>query len=123
MKVSIVIPTYNRRSVLTQTLPTVFGQDFSPDDYEVIVVVDGSSDGTVEMLRTYTPRCAFRVLEQVNRGPAVARNNGLAVARGDLVLFLDDDIRCEQDLIRQHVMSHDNSERLVIHGPILIAPE
>lgn len=123
MKISIIIPTYNRRSVLIQTLPTVFGQDFPPDDFEVIVVVDGSSDGTVEMLRTYTPRCAFRVLEQANRGPAVARNAGLAVARGQLILILDDDIRCEQNLIKQHVLSHDNSERLVIHGPILVAAE
>lgn len=123
MKISIIIPTYNRRKVLTQTLPTVFGQEFPPDDFEVIVVVDGSSDGTVETLRSYAPRCAFRVLEQVNRGPAVARNNGLAVACGELVLFLDDDIRCDKNLIKQHVLSHENTERLVIHGPILIARE
>src|SRR5665213_3861512 len=105
MIISIIIPTYNRRDVLARTLPTVFGQDFSPELYEVIVVVDGSFDGTVEMLRTYTPRCSFRILDQVNRGPAAARNAGLEVSRGRLVLFLDDDIRCGPDLIKQHVSS------------------
>jgi peptidoglycan/xylan/chitin deacetylase (PgdA/CDA1 family)/glycosyltransferase involved in cell wall biosynthesis len=123
MIVSIVIPTYNRRNVIARTLPTVFGQDFPPDDFEVVVAVDGSADGTVEMLRTYTPQCAFRVLEQPNRGPAAARNAGILAARGRLVLFLDDDIRCEQNLIKYHVLAHDSPIPLVVHGPIFVATE
>lgn len=108
--------------MLAETLPTVLTQDFPRDQFEVIVVVDGSTDGTVEMLRSLKPRCTFRVLEQPNRGPATARNIGLAVARGSLVLSLDDDIRCERNLVEQHVAAHEHQKFVLIHGPIFVAP-
>jgi glycosyltransferase involved in cell wall biosynthesis/peptidoglycan/xylan/chitin deacetylase (PgdA/CDA1 family) len=125
MVVSIVIATYNRKCVLERTLPSLLQQHFPPSDFEIIVVVDGSTDGTVEMLRTYAPQCAFRILEQENRGSAAARNAGLAVALGNLILFLDDDIRCEPNLVEQHVSAHADLKRepLVVHGPIFVAPE
>jgi len=89
-KLSVVIPTHNRRALLVgQTLPAVFKQDFPPEEYEVIVVVDGSTDGTAESLRSLKPNCGWRVLEQPNRGPGagcdfsggaakLAREQGLA---------------------------------------------
>ncbi len=98
--ISVVVATYNRRAVLARTLPTLFAQDLPPGQYEVIVVVDGSTDGTAEWLRGLRPRQAFRVLEQPNLGPAAARNAGLAAARGGLILFLDDDILCGPTLLR-----------------------
>ena len=51
IRISVIIPTYNRRHVLERTLPGVLAQDFPPQDYEVIVVMDGSTDGTAELLR------------------------------------------------------------------------
>lgn len=123
MIVSIIIPTYNRRDVIARTLPTVFEQEFPADDFEVIAVVDGSADGTADMLRAYTPSCGFRIIEQTNKGPAAARNVGIAAALGHLILFLDDDIRCERTLLAHHVLAHDGSTPLVVHGPIFVAPE
>jgi glycosyltransferase involved in cell wall biosynthesis/peptidoglycan/xylan/chitin deacetylase (PgdA/CDA1 family) len=122
-RISVIIPTYSRRDTLARTLPTVFMQDFPADDYEVIVVVDGSTDGTVEMLARLRPACGFRFLEQTNRGPAAARNVGLKEARGDLVLFLDDDIICERNLLSEHVTGHAAARPLVLHGRIYVAPE
>ena len=123
MKLSVVIPTYNRRGVLAHTLPTVLEQDFPADQYEVVVVVDGSTDTTVEFLRGLKAPCALRILEQSNRGPAAARNAGIAAARSELVLLLDDDIRCEPTLVRRHVAAHDGAEPSVVFGLVLIAQE
>ncbi len=78
-----MIPTYNRREILARTLPTVFRQDFPADQCEIVIVVDGSTDGTAEMLRSLEPPCALRILEQPNRWRAAARNAGWRAARGE----------------------------------------
>ena len=122
-KVSVVIPTFNRRDVLACTLPSVLVQDFPPEEYELVVVVDGSTDDTAAMLRDLEPACALQIIEQPNRGQAVAMNAGLAAARGELILFLDDDILCERTLLAQHVAAHGDREPRVAFGPVLIAPE
>lgn len=84
---SILMPTYNRAAFLPETLESVFAQRFA--DYELIVVDDGSSDGTPALLARYGER--LRVLRQARRGPGAARNLGLAQARGEYVIFLDSD--------------------------------
>ena len=123
LAISVIIPTYNRRAVLARTLPTLFAQAFPPEQYEVLVVVDGSTDGTAEWLGGLQPSHTFRVLEQPNRGPAAARNAGLAVARGRLILFLDDDILCGPTLLREHAAAHVDTESRAVFGPVLVAPE
>jgi peptidoglycan/xylan/chitin deacetylase (PgdA/CDA1 family)/GT2 family glycosyltransferase len=123
IKLSVVIPTFNRRHVLERTLPSLLAQDFPPENYEVIVVVDGSTDGTAQMLRDCEPMCSLRVLDSPHRGPGAARNVGIRAAVGDLVLFLDDDFICTPGLLRQHCASHLGSEPLLVHGSIYVAPE
>ena len=123
LKLSVVIPTFNRRKVLERTtLPALLAQDLPPQDYEVITVMDGSNDGTAELLREWKPKRAFRVLETANRGPSAARNEGIKAATGSLILFLDDDLICVPDLLRQHCEAHADGEPRVVHGPIYIAP-
>ena len=68
MRISVVIPTYNRRQALTRCLDTLFEQDFLPIERELIVVVDGSRDGTGEMLRPLCNRGELFVVEQENKG-------------------------------------------------------
>ncbi len=117
MKISVIIPTFNRREVLARTLPTVLAQNF--DDFEVIVVVDGSSDGTAEMLRQLHPACQLRIIEQPNRGRSAARNAGLRAAEGSIVVLLDDDLLCEPDLLREHWEAHQDGPPHVTLGPNL----
>jgi glycosyltransferase involved in cell wall biosynthesis len=87
MEFSTIIPTFNRRELLRRTLQTVLSQDQA--EPEVIVVDDGSNDGTVEMLGSMAPR--VQTLCQSNRGPGAARNLGLAHAGGEYIAFLDSD--------------------------------
>lgn len=86
MRISLIIPTYNRHAYLRACLDSVFAQTRAPD--EVIVVDDGSTDGTVEMLAA-EPR--VRLLQQANAGPGAARNLGAAAATGTYLAFLDSD--------------------------------
>jgi GT2 family glycosyltransferase/peptidoglycan/xylan/chitin deacetylase (PgdA/CDA1 family) len=123
LRFSVVIATHNRWKVLVQTLPTVFAQNFPPNAYEVIVVVDGSTDGTSEWLFNLSPAgTSLRILEQSNCGQAVAQNAGLRAAQGELVLFLDDDILCEANLLEEHSAAHRAGESLATFGPVLLAP-
>jgi peptidoglycan/xylan/chitin deacetylase (PgdA/CDA1 family)/glycosyltransferase involved in cell wall biosynthesis len=121
-RLSVVIPTYNRRQVLERTLPALLAQDLPPEDYEIILVVDGSTDGSIELLRDWKPKCAVRVLETVNRGPSAARNAGIHAAAGEIVLLLDDDHIAVPDLFRRHCESHLGSEPSLVHGPVHVAP-
>ncbi len=84
---STVIPVFNRAQLVRATLDSVLAQDFA--DQEVIVVDDGSTDDTLKTLAEYGDR--IRVLQQKNSGPAVARNLGIAEARGEYIAILDSD--------------------------------
>lgn len=87
MLFSVVIPTFNRKSLLEQTLRSVFEQ--TDQDFEILVVDDGSTDCTTDFVESLpTP---VNLLRQQNRGPGAARNLGLNRARGDYVAFLDSD--------------------------------
>src|SRR5207244_5479524 len=103
----------------------VVKQDFPRTDYEVIVVVDGSADGTVEMLKDLKAPCAFQYIEQANQGQDVARNAGAKAARGRWILFLDDDLFCAPALLREHARAHSQAggELLLAIGPILASSD
>src|SRR5438128_11566688 len=123
MRISVVIATYNRRRLLSRTLQTVLAQTVAPEDYEVIVVVDGSSDKTVEFLRDFRDHPCLQVVEQQNLGQAAAINAGLTASRGNIILFLDDDIVCPPNLLEEHLHAHRDSEASLVYGPVLLAPE
>ncbi|MDH3797292.1 MAG: glycosyltransferase [Desulfobacterales bacterium] len=85
--VTVIIPTYNRGWIIQEAIDSVLDQDFN--DYELIVVDDGSDDNTREILGAYGK--AITVLQQSNRGVSAARNRGIAEAAGRLIAFLDSD--------------------------------
>jgi GT2 family glycosyltransferase len=92
----------------------------SSTKFEVIVVSDGSTDGTDAFLaRAVTP---FRlvVASRANSGPAAARNTGVRLAQGEVLLFVDDDVVPQADLLHQHLTSHEEaSSEVVVIGPML----
>jgi glycosyltransferase involved in cell wall biosynthesis len=113
IELSIVIPTYNRAKRLQLCLQALARQTQHPNDFEVVVVVDGSTDGTNEMLQGLIPPYPFQVLFQENQGQHVARNHGIDRALGRYCLFLDDDIMAEPELVAQDLKLHRQHEKLV----------
>ena len=87
--VSVIVPTYNHAAFIGQTLDSVFDQTFN--DFEIIVINDGSPDCTGELLKPMADGGRIRYFEQPNSGQASARNRGLREARGEFIALLDDD--------------------------------
>ncbi|MCP9801101.1 glycosyltransferase family 2 protein [Synechococcus sp. RedBA-s] len=102
---SVVIPTYNRRPILEKALLALEDQRLEPplQDYEVVVVDDGSTDGTAEWLRQEAERFPHvRLVEQDHGGPAEGRNRGVDHARGDVIVFIDSDLVVTGTFLLEH---------------------
>ncbi|KJR41985.1 glycosyl transferase family protein [Candidatus Magnetoovum chiemensis] len=97
MKVSIIIPTYNRADYVKEAVDSVLCQSYA--NKEVIVVDDGSTDNTKEALRAYIENGSIIYYYQDNSGPSAARNNGIKRSSGELIAFLDSDDIWESDKI------------------------
>ena len=86
--ISVVIPLYNKEASIAQSLKSVLSQEY--DDFEVVIVDDGSTDGSVAVVEAINdPR--IRLIKQENGGPSKARNTGVKNAKGEWILFLDAD--------------------------------
>jgi GT2 family glycosyltransferase len=120
---SIVIPTYNRRASLLRTLAALAQQTVDPASFEALVVSDGATDGTLDACRALALPYPLRLFEQQNAGPAVARNLGVHEARAPLVLFLDDDVVPDPELIAEHLRLHAEQSGRVVIGPLLPPPD
>jgi GT2 family glycosyltransferase len=113
----MVIPTHNRLGLLRRVLGALQSQKGIPAwAFEVIVVIDGGSDGTVEALAAMKVPFRLRWIEQVRAGVAVARNTGWRAATGELVLFLDDDIVASPGLLAEHLRMHREYPTAVVLG-------
>lgn len=123
MKISVVMTTYNRRLALERCLNSLARQTFPADQYEVIVVADGCSDGTENFLGSYTPPHGFRWLSQSNLGQPAAQNVGVQLARGQLVIFMDDDCTCSPGLVAEHVKAHQGTDQILVLGAVLLHPD
>jgi len=113
IKISVIIPTYNRRQFLEKVLYSLFNQTQQKEDYEIIVVDDGSTDDTSLFLNSLKTPCRFRFVRQENVGLSAARNHGAALAEGKILLFLDDDIVASCELLKEHLLSHSSGEEKI----------
>jgi peptidoglycan/xylan/chitin deacetylase (PgdA/CDA1 family) len=120
MKISVVITTYNRRLQLEQCLRSLEAQSLPASEFETIVVADGCTDGSNDFLTTYRPPYILRWLSQANLGQPAAQNAGVALAAGEIVLFLDDDCICDEKLLEAHCKAHARAERIVAIGAVLL---
>lgn len=124
-RLSVVIPTHDRRQLLGRALAALTRQTVDPATFEVIVVCDGCTDGTADMLRVKSFPFTLRLVEQQECcGPARARNAGAKVAIGDLLLFLDDDVEPVAGFIEAHQRAHESEEgALIVLGPYPPVPQ
>src|SRR5580698_6864948 len=118
--VSILIDTYNHEKFIEQAILSAIEQDFPAAEREIIVVDDGSSDGTPEIVRKFEPR--VRLLRKENGGQASAFNAGIPECRGEVVAFLDgDDWWARKKLSRViPVFAEDPKIGVVGHGTITV---
>jgi glycosyltransferase involved in cell wall biosynthesis len=123
--ISVVVPTLNRRDAVLRLLRALAKQTTSPDRFEVVVVVDGSTDGTVEAVESFVAPFALRSVVQPQTGLASARNAGARAADREIVLFLDDDMEPAEALLGAHLASHEDRTLLGVVGaaPIVVPPD
>lgn len=114
---SIVVPTYNRSASVLDTLQSCFEQ--SLDDFEVIVVDDGSSDDTRQVLAGISD-ARLVVVHQENAGPAAARNHGMRVARGQYIAFLDSDDRWYPEFLDTANTAIEEHGDVMLYGQIIV---
>ena len=114
-ELSVIIPTYNGANKIEETLEALCNQTIH--DFETIVVVDGSTDNTINVVRNFTNRLSNLVIEeQINGGRACARNKGATLAKGEILLFIDDDIEVLPDNIEQHITFHQMHKQATLVG-------
>jgi GT2 family glycosyltransferase len=114
---SVVVPTHRRRERAVRLVEALGGQEL--EDFEAVVVVDGSDDGTAAALQALETEFPLTVLELPHTGAAAARNAGAAAARGEIVLFLDDDMRPDARLLTAHDRAHrDGADVVLGHIPL-----
>ncbi len=99
MKVSVVIPTFNRKDFVLEAIDSVVNQTVNP--FEIIVVDDGSTDGTGELIKKKYPDIVY--VYQENRGVSAARNNGIKIAKGDYIALLDSDDLWKKKKLEKHI--------------------
>ncbi|HWJ30792.1 MAG TPA: glycosyltransferase [Gaiellaceae bacterium] len=117
-ELSVIVPTRNRRRLLRECLDSLALQTASPDSFEVVVVDDGSEDGTGAQLGKLEPPHRLLVLRLDHSGAAAARNHGLAHASGRSCLFLDDDMQAVPGLVAAHAAAQRAGDGAVVLGRI-----
>ena len=118
--VSVIIPTYNRKDMLCDTLNSLAQQTYP--NFEVIVVDDGSADGTLEIAEQAFP-FNLRYFRQSNQGATAARNLAARQSRADILVFLDDDILLEPDYLTYLIHEHVTLENGIVVGTVSIQCE
>ena len=127
MKLSVIVPTYNRKDLLVGCLNALFEQSCSKSDFEILVIDDGSTDGTREIVKEIMEQSAaiLKYFGQENRGPAAARNVGIKKANGEILIFIGDDIVAAPSLIDMHLNWHEqySDENVAILGYVTWSPQ
>ncbi len=124
LELTIVIPTHNRAEILSRCLEHLAEQTFQ--DFQVIVIDDGSTDNTKEVAHSWSFRFKnFKYIHQENLGQGNARNNGLNHALGNIILFIGDDILLIRTALQEHMFTHKKHPeiRVAVLGLVLWHPD
>lgn len=124
MDVSIVVPSFNKIDFLKRALRSLDRLSYPRENFEVIVVDDGSKDSTREFLENFIPSFQFRFIRhEVNRGLSAARNTGLKNAQGTIIVSIDDDMEVIPHFIEEHIAFHTTGRKVAVMGNVQLAPE
>ena len=116
---SVIIPTYNRLPILQKCLQAMEVQDFT-QPYEIVLVDDGSTDGTVEFLQSHSDEFPHvRLYLQNHEGAAIARNTGIDLAAGDTIVFIDSDLVVTPVFLSSHAKALAGRDRAFTYGLVI----
>jgi glycosyltransferase involved in cell wall biosynthesis len=104
--ITVVIPTFNRAVYLRRSIESLLAQKMSASDYEILIVDDGSTDNTRETCMGFASDARVKYAPETNQGIAAAKNRGVELARGNIILFFDDDDVADPQLLAEHLKSH-----------------
>lgn len=121
MRATIQLCTYNRASLLGRVLEACFEQNGVDGAYEVVLVNDGSVDDTPAVIAAAQARatCAFTVINQANAGLARGRNVGIAAAKGERIIFIDDDVLPTPGFVSEHLRTHAQHPGDIVRGAVI----
>ena len=123
MKASIVTPSYNSLVYLKNTLSALEKQDIGFENFEVVVIDDGSTDGTTDFIKSYKGNLNLNsIINPKNLGRAKSRNIGITNSKNELIIFLDSDIEVKPDFVSLHLQHHINGEIACV-GKVRFHPE
>ena len=126
-KISVTVPTYNRAETLRRTLAHLANQELDAADYEVVIVDDGSSDGTRALVEHWMEKapCHVQYIQQSNHGPGYSYNRAFEAAKAPVVLLIADDILLSPQALTEHVAMHQlhPQEEIAVFGRTEISPE
>ena len=117
-RLSVVFATYNRAALAKRLVQQLGAQSLPPESFEIVVVDDGSATDVAALLRSLDVPCPLQALTQANQGAAAARHHAVSVARGDIVVTVDDDMEIGQDFLAAHLKLHEGGPRRVVLGHI-----
>ena len=118
IRISVQICSYNRKHLLERSLRALMAQELPKDQYEIVFVDDGSTDGSADMARGLAAEgvCRIKVFSKPNDGLSRARNLGIRNCEGEILLFMDDDTFADPALLREHLAIHDQHPDAVVTG-------
>ena len=121
MRATIQLCTYNRAGLLERVLQGCFEQTVGGDVYEVVLVNDGSTDDTLDVIERAREEATvpFTVINQDNAGLARGRNAGIAAARGERIIFIDDDVLPVPSFVAEHLRSHAQYPNDIVRGAVI----
>lgn len=122
IQISVIIPTYQRRESIRRLLKALEQQTIQPDMFEVLVVIDGSNDGTEDLVSEAKTPYLLKAICQTNRGRAAACNAGIRGAQSDIIILLDDDMEPAPGFVSAHWQMHQGQKRLGVVGaaPVVV---
>jgi len=118
VRVSLIVPTYNRAKYLIKSIPSFLDQTLPVSEYEILVIDNNSSDNTKEVTNSLLDlaKCSWRYIFEQRQGLHYARNRGILEALGDIVVFGDDDIIADKDWLETILHEFDNNKQAGIVG-------
>lgn len=116
--ISVIIPTYNRASYILESIESVLAQDFGKYNYEILVIDDGSTDNTEEVLKKFKDKITYVKLPHSGK-PAVPRNYGISIAKGDLIAFQDSDDIWPKNKLKDQLLLFEDKDIVMSYGRAL----